>query len=27
VLDLAGGRTLSTIRTGRGSPHLLSPYP
>jgi hypothetical protein len=27
VIDLAGGRTLSTIRTGRGSPHLLSPYP
>jgi hypothetical protein len=25
VIDLAGGRTLNTIRTGRGSPHLLSP--
>lgn len=25
VLDLATGRTLSTIRTGRGAPNLLSP--
>jgi hypothetical protein len=25
VIDLARGRTLNTIRTGRGSPHLLSP--
>ena len=27
VIDLDTGRTLHTIRTGRGSPHLLSPYP
>ena len=27
VIDLASGRTLATIRTGRGAPHLLSPYP
>ena len=25
VIDLATGRTLDTIRTGRGAPHLLSP--
>jgi hypothetical protein len=25
VIDLDSGRTLSTIRTGRGAPHLLSP--